>query len=575
MFDLYYKKNENQGVFEDLEKQEGMEKLQNYVPIYKNFFGQTGVELINLNHRFHLMNLTERTGRARYDCRVSGAAEPLKRKVFLKFSPLLDPVKYMVGKYKDLTEEERIAMPRADGEGPAQRKVCDPNNSAYVDAFFSYLTSQAYHRHNVTNAIDFFGSFLGVQKRFLFNAVDDLEYILESDYYRENEGRLFELAEFDQMLLAEGSTRHNKRKLAIGLTAANIEAAELPKDQFEGLFSPEQSTDVVAPTQELVFESEYRGPSSRRTDSLCSSRSSHTSASDNESTAGSMDAQLESDNEDRNNLSISDTESMDSLSSFGSDIELQATLYDFPVQVICLEAMEDTLDSLLAEEKEMDDDEWRSCLMQVIMTLLAYQKMFNFTHNDLHTNNIMFRPTEKPFLYYRFESRYYKVPTYGRLFKIIDFGRAIYKYKGHTICSDSYHPKGDAASQYNCEPYINPNKPRLEPNPSFDLCRLGCSLYDYFIEDPADELIGEPIAALIKSWCMDDKGRNILYKNNGEERYPDFKLYKMIARTVHKHTPKAQVIHPVFNRYVATRKKLPRKPKLIDIDTLPCYTGST
>jgi DNA repair exonuclease SbcCD ATPase subunit len=32
-----------------------------------------------------------------------------------------------------------------------------------------------------------------------------------------------------------------------------------------------------------------------------------------------------------------------------------------------------------------------------------------------------------------------------------------------------------------------------------------------------------------------------LYKNNGEERYPDFKLYKMIARCVHKHTPHAQL----------------------------------
>ena len=571
MFDLYYKKNENQGVFEDLEKQEGMEKLQDYVPIYKNFFGQTGVDLINLNHRFHLLNLTERAGRARYACRVSGAAQPLPKKTFLKFSPLLDPVKYMVGKYKELTEEERTAMPTVNGEGPAQRKVCDPNNSAYVDAFFSYLTSQAYHHHNVTNAIDFFGSFLGVQKRFLFNAVDDLEYILESDYYRENEGQLFELAEFDQMLLAEDSTRHNKRKIAIGVPAGHVETVEVPEGQFEGLFTPVQDTNVEILPQELIFESEHRGTSSRRTDSLCSSRSSHTSASDNESLDGSMDGQIDSENEEHE--SLSDGASVDSLSSFGSDIELQATLYNFPVQVICLEAMDDTLDSLLAEDNEMDDDEWRSCLIQVIMTLLAYQKMFDFTHNDLHTNNIMFCSTEKQFLYYRLESRYYKVPTYGRLFKIIDFGRAIYKYKGHTICSDSYHPKGDAASQYNCEPYINPNKPRLEPNPSFDLCRLGCSLYDYFIEDLDDDLIGEPIAALIKSWCMDDKGRNILYKNNGEERYPDFKLYKMIARTVHNHTPKSQVIRPVFNRYVVTRKKLPRKPKLIDIDTLPCYTG--
>ena len=66
-----------------------------------------------------------------------------------------------------------------------------------------------------------------------------------------------------------------------------------------------------------------------------------------------------------------------------------------------------------------------------------------------------FKKTEKQYLYYRYNQRHYKVPTHGRIFKIIDFGRAIYKYKGRTICSDSYHKKGDAATQYNFGPYFN------------------------------------------------------------------------------------------------------------------------
>ena len=27
------------------------------------------------------------------------------------------------------------------------------------------------------------------------------------------------------------------------------------------------------------------------------------------------------------------------------------------------------------------------------------------------------------------------------------------------------------------------DKPRIDPNYSFDLCRLGCSLFDYFVDD--------------------------------------------------------------------------------------------
>ena len=69
-------------------------------------------------------------------------------------------------------------------------------------------------------------------------------------------------------------------------------------------------------------------------------------------------------------------------------------------------------------------------------------------------------------------------------------------------------------------------KPRLEPNYSFDLCRLACCLYDHFIEDldEAEEIISnDNMISMINSWLIDDKQRNILYKANGEERYPEFK----------------------------------------------------
>ena len=41
------------------------------------------------------------------------------------------------------------------------------------------------------------------------------------------------------------------------------------------------------------------------------------------------------------------------------------------------------------------------------MSLITYQKVFDFTHNDLHTNNIMYQKTDKEFLYYRFNESYY------------------------------------------------------------------------------------------------------------------------------------------------------------------------
>ena len=99
------------------------------------------------------------------------------------------------------------------------------------------------------------------------------------------------------------------------------------------------------------------------------------------------------------------------------------------------------------------------------------------------------------------------------------------------------------------------------------MCRLGCSLFDYFIEDVEEQKTIDDIAKIIIEWTKDDKGRNILYKNNGEERYPEFKLYKMIVRTVHNHLPEKEVDNKLFHNYTTSKRKL-KKQKIINIDNM-------
>ena len=100
--------------------------------------------------------------------------------------------------------------------------------------------------------------------------------------------------------------------------------------------------------------------------------------------------------------------------------------------MICLESCKNTLDDYMLNN-DVENKEWSAIFMQIIFTLLVYQKCFHFTHNDLHTNNVMYVETDKQNLVYHFDNKYYKVPTFGKIWKIIDFGRAIYKFKGHTI----------------------------------------------------------------------------------------------------------------------------------------------
>ena len=87
-------------------------------------------------------------------------------------------------------------------------------------------------------------------------------------------------------------------------------------------------------------------------------------------------------------------------------------------------------------------------------------------------------------------------------------------------------------------------------------------------------MVDEPkskIKEIILDWIKDDKGRNILYKKNGEERYPDFKLYKMIARTVNKHVPVNVLSNAYFDKFIISKKEITAGMKLMDIDIIPSY----
>ena len=232
--------------------------------------------------------------------------------------------------------------------------------------------------------------------------------------------------------------------------------------------------------------------------------------------------------------------------------DLYLYINKIPTQVVVLEKCEDTLDNLL-ENDMLTLEQLESAIFQIVTILYLYQKKFEFTHNDLHTNNIMYVKTDLEYIIYTIKNINYKIPTYGRIYKIIDFGRSIYKYNGNMLCSDSFSSNGTAHTQYNFKPYYNDKKPIIEPNYSFDLCRLSCSIFDFICDDINNiNKYRESclIYDMIFSWLYDDNNNNVLYKSNGEDKYPGFKLYKMITRNVHNHIPEKQYNHEVFKKYI-------------------------
>ena len=54
---------------------------------------------------------------------------------------------------------------------------------AYVDSFFSYLSSQIYHNDNFPNGLDCYGSFICNKKNFKIDVYDDIEYLMEKTFF--------------------------------------------------------------------------------------------------------------------------------------------------------------------------------------------------------------------------------------------------------------------------------------------------------------------------------------------------------------------------------------------------------
>lgn len=566
--DFTYKKDDNHKLFKSLEENPafGILEAQNYIPLYNSFFAltKTNYNSIMLNHKWKLHEIIAQETNNIFKAKIKNSDDNKQtKKVFLKFSPLLDPIKYLLGKY-DVTDTTLLNLPTIDSSA-CNPKVRDYNNAAYVDSFFTYLSSKLLHDHGFLHGMDFYGSFLALKTDFCINIIDDIEYLNDSSFFRKNDKILYELEEngLDEL---NSDTRNYKKKL--NLSSADdktiLQLSDITNLNELDTVLAEQGHANPSELEVVTIAVDMEKSQTRSHHSSCSSRTSNTSEGDISEESVEEDTSKEESEEDPD-----DEEWESDEEDYEEDEEetLIAKIKTFPVQAIALEHCENTLDDFMSSNDKITPEMWDSIVLQILFSLITFQNVFSLTHNDLHTNNVMYIETDKKFLFYKLNHTYYRVPTFGKLFKIIDYGRAIYKFRGQLLCSDSYHPTGDAATQYNCEPYYNDKKPRLEPNFSFDLCRLGCALYDYLADEPKSKIV-----EIMLEWVKDDKGRNILYKKNGDERYPDFKLYKMIARTVNKHIPATVLSNPYFDKFIVTKKDVAKKMKeVMDLDAIPSY----
>tara|TARA_Y100000389_G_scaffold50588_1_gene46285 strand:- start:6444 stop:8012 length:1569 start_codon:yes stop_codon:yes gene_type:complete len=497
---------------------DGMASLQGFYPTLKRLPANVcneDCQYIKLTNP--IKSITSKLDDNSYQAIIGTPTVPFTKKVFIKYCPIVDPVLFLTG------EIESSLLP---GMSESKTDISDnANNSAYVDSTFVQLAEVLSRKYDLPNVVECHGAPIGTKDCFLYDIQDDIDILAHNNYFLNSAGTIYNDT---SGVIAKCLHSSPKKRPPINISDNNEDVIPLEIDDIQETMHPTNNKEV----------------SYDRTSDL-SSRESFTSDSS---------AELSSESDEYNDLEDEE------------DTQIVIEIKDFAVAAVIMEQLEGTLDSLLLKKKHaMGEGELSAALMQIIMSLITFQKTFDLTHNDLHSSNIMFVRTDITHIWYKYSGKFYKVPTFGKIWKIIDFGRSIYRYRDQLFCSSSFIEGGDAWSQYNFGPCYDKKSRVVPPNKSFDLCRLAVSLLDFMdMRGMAESEVGKTIA----EWCCSDDGKNILYKSNGEERYPDFKLYKMIARTVTKHLPEKQLERRVFSKFQVHEHKVKKDTSVVDLDKI-------
>ena len=532
-------------------------------------FGKTRKQtpFLRFDHRWHLEefigDVPYRSGpfsaKVREFKEGSSTNESMDISGFCKITHLLDAYKMIQGNYP-VAQHPALPSPSRKS-AKLYGKLHDPHNQAYVDSIACYMLSKLRESGNSPHFSLFYGSYLGIAKQYYYNITEDFpELRFEGWFWKRKAEGQFKLLGF------EGSNPISPTdplmEVPHGISEFNSDSDD--SDNSDNSDDSDTShLDDFSNTDMLGETGSIHSASIKTASSVASAKES--------------DAEFESDGSDAS----------DESDEIGKELKFFAAMDEFPTMLIFLEANQDTMDSLLDNAAAVGaetgtpewEQRWTAWLFQVIAALCQVQGLWAMTHNDLHSNNILWTPTDKEFLYYSTnDGKRWRVPTYGKLFRIIDFGRAIFTHNGNLCISDDYLPENEAGSQYNFGPLYDPDRQRIHPNPSFDLCRLSVSLFEaLFDEVPEDKEDGcilseeldrvqhetvSPLYNILWQWLIDDEGRNVLWDADQSERYPGFELYTVIAEKVKGAVPREQLDKEPFMGFSIPAAQIPEGEKV-------------
>lgn len=560
---------------EGLHHVRGFHNLQTFFPtlskLYRLSKHQTSDVWLDSKWRIQALDISGTSGPCvvhvvpNADCSGEVPAAPTPQSAFLKVTHLLDPIRWMRGNY---SLPKHTGLPwHSKTWTTAWMKLQDPWNQAYVETLASYALGRLREEGVSPHFNLFYGAFCARADTYRYNMTDEYGSFRNARWFWSGQRRgLYSVRAINvahptdpidpevlKQLLREPSVTHSEKEESVSSEEEEEVEVEIDVSEAEDEADASGSVHSADAMSELEYISEEEESPENSGDSAASS------AEDDDTTS-------DSDSDDE-------------------EYRIYAEFHDFPVMLIAVEENRGTMDSLLENPGEVGarqgqpewEERWSAWLFQVAAALSVAQSILGFTHNDLHTNNIVWTETAEEYFYYTNRAgAVFRVPTFGKLFRIIDFGRSIFRINQNLFVSDDFRSGNDADGQYCFKP-LHPRPPageEVSPNPSFDLCRLAVSLLDSLFPNAPEEKEGgrilsseeglevretvSPLYNMIWSWLIDDDGRNVLIEPDGDERFPDFDLYKHIAAKVHGAIPARQFTDPALDRFQVPPSSLPQ-----------------
>ena len=506
-------------------------------------------------------------------------SEPCK--TFVKTVHLLNPIDLIKEKY---IVPEHPLLPQSENTWKKTlTKLHSHNNQAYVDTVANFVLSRFRELNLTPHCIHHYGATTGISKSYQFNISQEYDTYKQCSWFwkgmKSHSARLTvirgdkdieDIPNFEEIYKEITTCPFDDND-------NNCETSEL-----EPIISKESDNSDIESIKSFTFDNiEEEAENVKDIFEINKKITKRTSLKKSDT---DTDTDSQSNGESVEYESVTTSTSNDSSESLGLDIDICIEIPNMPVILIYQEAQDGVMDNLL-DEDEVDGQKrgsqgwearWIAWLFQIIAALTFLQQHICFTHNDLHSNNIVWRATDKKFLYYKIkDGTIWRVPTFGKIFSIIDFGRSIFRLGKHLWVSDDHWPDQEAGDQYNFGPFFDHTKPKHPPNPSFDLSRLSISLIDGLFDEKPEKKKGSgvstisqegnwkvfetrsPLFNLLWSWTVNKDGATVYEDKDGNEKYDGFDLYIRIAQDVHNAVPKDQIHKPIFQQY-KWKQKVPR-----------------